>query len=306
MQKIIIKNFGAIAYAEIEIKKVLVLIGEQASGKSTIAKLIYFFKSLKDDVFKKIYLDRKITNFSEIDDIHVPLRAKFYTFFGQVYRYSEFEIRYYYDFEEDKYLRISVDIDAIQNEKIKIEFSENFFSADFKSYINKIKTPLHDELQGFGNEFDTSLVHDLGKVSSINSLRLQLTKLFNSYQRNLLFIIAGRNVTVSYSELFEKYLFADVQNRLEKNIGESFELKSLTVQNSTVDESLMLEFIEKISRVKNIFREFKSFENFIQAALSLRHEKNTSTYNEAKKKLDFPSHPTYEGLQDFLYHLEAL
>ena len=50
MQKIIIKNFGAIEYAEIEIKKVLVLIGEQASGKSTIAKLIYFFKSLKENL----------------------------------------------------------------------------------------------------------------------------------------------------------------------------------------------------------------------------------------------------------------
>ena len=42
MQKIIINNFGAVKNAEIDIKKVLILIGEQASGKSTIAKLIYF------------------------------------------------------------------------------------------------------------------------------------------------------------------------------------------------------------------------------------------------------------------------
>ena len=42
MQKIIIKNFRQISYAEIEIKDFLFLIGEQASGKSTIAKLIYF------------------------------------------------------------------------------------------------------------------------------------------------------------------------------------------------------------------------------------------------------------------------
>jgi dephospho-CoA kinase len=55
MQKIIINNFGAIKDAEIEVKKILVLIGEQASGKSTIAKLIYFFKSLKDDLFTQIY-----------------------------------------------------------------------------------------------------------------------------------------------------------------------------------------------------------------------------------------------------------
>jgi predicted ATP-dependent endonuclease of OLD family len=297
MQKIIIKNFGAIAYAEIEIKKVLVLIGEQASGKSTIAKLIYFFKSLKDDVFKKIYLDKKITNFSEADDIHSPLRSKFYNFFGQIYRYSEFEITYYYDFEEHKYLKISVDIDPIQNQKIKIEFSENFFSNEFKSYINRIKSPLHDDLKRFGNEFDISLIHDLDKVSSIKSLRLQLTKLFNSYQSNLLFIIAGRNVTVSYSELFEKYLFAEVQNRAEKTIGEGFELKSLTVQNSTVDESLMLEFIEKISRVKNIFREFKSFENLIHASLSLKYEEDTSTHNKVKKKLDFIKDKSYKILK---------
>ncbi len=68
MQKIIIKNFGAIEYAEIEIKKVLVLIGEQASGKSTIAKLIYFFKSLRDDIFKKIYLDQESVTFSQFNE----------------------------------------------------------------------------------------------------------------------------------------------------------------------------------------------------------------------------------------------
>jgi predicted ATPase len=54
MQKIIIKNFGPIKYAEIEVKKILVLIGEQASGKSTIAKLIYFFKTIQEDLFSQI------------------------------------------------------------------------------------------------------------------------------------------------------------------------------------------------------------------------------------------------------------
>jgi predicted ATPase len=96
MQKIIIKNFGAIEYAEIEIKKVLVLIGEQASGKSTIAKLIYFFKSLRDDIFEKIYLDQKSVTFSQIDDINLPLAKKFDAFFGSISNLSDFEIRYYY------------------------------------------------------------------------------------------------------------------------------------------------------------------------------------------------------------------
>ena len=59
MQKIIIKNFRQISYAEIEIKDFLFLIGEQASGKSTIAKLIYFFKSLKQDYFNLLYETNK-------------------------------------------------------------------------------------------------------------------------------------------------------------------------------------------------------------------------------------------------------
>ncbi|MFN7516749.1 MAG: AAA family ATPase [Dolichospermum sp.] len=59
MQKIIINNFGAIKYAEIEVKKILVLIGEQASGKSTIAKLIYFFKTIQEDLFSQIYRDKQ-------------------------------------------------------------------------------------------------------------------------------------------------------------------------------------------------------------------------------------------------------
>jgi predicted ATPase len=81
MQKIIIKNFAAIEYAEIEIKKVLVLIGEQASGKSTIAKLIYFFKTLKEDIFSQIYRDKQ-KKYLDIDsDLISPINEKFYNFF---------------------------------------------------------------------------------------------------------------------------------------------------------------------------------------------------------------------------------
>lgn len=47
MQKLIVDNFKQITHAEIEVKDFLLLIGPQASGKSTIAKLIYFFKFIQ-------------------------------------------------------------------------------------------------------------------------------------------------------------------------------------------------------------------------------------------------------------------
>ena len=42
-EKLIVKNFGPIVNAELDLKKVTVLIGEQASGKSVLAKLVTTF-----------------------------------------------------------------------------------------------------------------------------------------------------------------------------------------------------------------------------------------------------------------------
>lgn len=52
MQKIVIKNFGPISNAEIEIKKAVVLIGENAIGKSTIIKLISTFLWIEKALFR--------------------------------------------------------------------------------------------------------------------------------------------------------------------------------------------------------------------------------------------------------------
>ena len=44
MERLIVRNFGPIKDVEIEIPRLLVFIGDQASGKSTLGKLIYIFK----------------------------------------------------------------------------------------------------------------------------------------------------------------------------------------------------------------------------------------------------------------------
>ncbi len=60
-EKLIIKNFGPIKVADIELKKTTILIGEQGTGKSAIAKLIYVLSSsaflLGSDEERKKVLD---------------------------------------------------------------------------------------------------------------------------------------------------------------------------------------------------------------------------------------------------------
>ena len=53
MEKIEIKDFVGIKDITIEIKQINILIGPQASGKSIIAKLIFYFKNF---IYLAMYL----------------------------------------------------------------------------------------------------------------------------------------------------------------------------------------------------------------------------------------------------------
>ena len=54
MAELVIQNFGPIRHCKIEEKRFMILIGAQASGKSTIAKVIFFFRTVAEDVIQQI------------------------------------------------------------------------------------------------------------------------------------------------------------------------------------------------------------------------------------------------------------
>ncbi|TAE61895.1 MAG: hypothetical protein EAZ87_00300 [Nostocales cyanobacterium] len=254
MQKITIRNFGAIEYAEIEVKKILVLIGEQASGKSTIAKLIYFFKSLRDDLFSQIYQDTQKDYFHTPSDLIFPLREKFYDFFGSTFHIPNFEIKFDYSVEDDKWLKLSLD----HRKKLYPEFSHNFLNENFKSSASTIKKLFQQGLNT--NNIHEQLTHEQNEIRYAQMLSRLLNDLFESNQTNSLFIIAGRNATVSYSDLFQKYLFASVQSSLEENS----KIKKFQRKEQTIDETLMLKFMEKVGKLKDIFKKFGNIEEIIE------------------------------------------
>ena len=239
MQKIIIKNFGAVKYAEIEIKKVLVLIGEQASGKSTIAKLIYFFKSLRDDVFSQIYQDQEKDYFDPNFDIVSVLQEKFYNWFGSTKKFTDFQIIFYYNFEVNKYLDLTLDKDKL----LQLKFSSNFYDDNFHNSIDAIKKLLQKGAD-ITSIYD-QLAHEQSKISYARILSRQLNDLFSYYQVDSLFVVAGRSAIVKYSEAFENHLISYVQTQLSTNRKLEFHSKK-----QTVDEILTWEFIKKATDTK--------------------------------------------------------
>ena len=54
MQKIMIDHFGPVSHCEMEVNDFIICTGPQASGKSTIAKSIFFFKNLRNILLQQI------------------------------------------------------------------------------------------------------------------------------------------------------------------------------------------------------------------------------------------------------------
>lgn len=94
-ERLYIKDFGPIKEIDIELKPLMLFIGPQASGKSTIAKVLYFIKAMKNDL-----LSYALT-FDGVDDgsgLLFPFfkaqRKKFVDTFGTTRNFKPFVIRF--------------------------------------------------------------------------------------------------------------------------------------------------------------------------------------------------------------------
>ncbi|WP_099533928.1 AAA family ATPase [Limnothrix sp. PR1529] len=117
MEKLIIKNFAGLKSIEITINKINIIIGPQASGKSIVAKLLFYFRSFVGEIVKsgiklepKQSLDKKLKNMFEE---YFPPDA-----WGN----ALFEIQYSM---QDKYIKISGDTTGKPNSyKIALSYSD--------------------------------------------------------------------------------------------------------------------------------------------------------------------------------------
>jgi predicted ATPase len=252
MQKIIIKNFGPVKDAEIEIKKVLVLIGEQASGKSTIAKLIYFFKGLPN--YLLYHFRRYISNNLEKINTDIEqeiidfIKDKFYKFWASS-RSDNFNITYYYDFENNRYLEVSS-----RDDDIYVNFSHNFIDRELnlqleivrKSYLRYVE----EERQN--PDGDLFFIRE-DYYKDFLFFDQQLYRQFNKQYYDQLFMAASRSISINSFSLFEK--------------ESSVNLKSMKDLFS-INELITMEFSEKVSDLQRIFRGLEGFKGIVKYNIS--------------------------------------
>ena len=237
MQKLIIsRQFMGVEPCTIELNRFLLLIGEQASGKSTIAKLIFFFQTLPDAIYENsiaAYFKKEDFDFKE--HINLIARKKFLETFGPTSRNEGFEIQFNYGLKDNilTYLRIYQGKDHLTYALFESSFGYNIGST-IKAYLNS-------------SRFDDS---NVDQIRFRQQLHQDLDVLFYRQTNAHTYLIAGRNTIVAYPETFEKVIEQEYEKLIEDEVKE----QDFEQRQRLGNERLLYQFVQWSKGVRNNFK----------------------------------------------------
>jgi len=173
--RIKIENFGPLKDIEIEINNLIILTGEQASGKSTLAKCIYFFKSIPDEILNALINNRK----KNISGFSIDLIDKFKKIWISQYYSNQTYIKY----------------DYLNNKTIEIQFVNGEPVLIFSDELTKSLHKLLNEID-FSN-FETQLKLNYEELDSFITSRL--AEIFE-VEHECVYIPAGRSTLLKINQ----------------------------------------------------------------------------------------------------------
>ena len=181
MHRLIMQHFGPIESCDIEVGDFQVFMGAQASGKSTIAKAIFFFRTIKDDIFEVMMKRGTFSDntYSLRNTVNRHLHNKFMQLFGSS-RGMRKSMELTYVYNDDSKITISLspskDIYVKYSSNLLGYFKQNENSAIFtdgdKNFIKKELNEL------FSDDYETIFI-PAGR-SLITLLTTQLNYIYSS------------------------------------------------------------------------------------------------------------------------------
>lgn len=245
MQKILIKNFGPLEEVNLEVKDLMLFIGPQASGKSTISKGIFFFKSIRDDVLRYLLEGLDDGKYEKaLGNIGKRIRGKFLEFWGPTAHLGRIFLQY--DYGDGKGLSIN-----LRGKYVNPTFSPNFM-REFGRILTEVKRFARD-LNTRDKKYMSSsefLAVEVEKRKYYSRIQELVNNLFED-DKDLIFIPAGRSLLATLSDQLQ------------------------SIHPHSIDY-LMRSFIDRINNSKKVFN--KSLDDLIL-------EKKKLTYEEIDKEI---------------------
>ena len=194
MQKIEIKYLGPVQELEMDIKDFNLLIGEQATGKSTVAKAIYFFRIIKStltDYLCQVY-DTALYNGNDVSDgFNKVLKKELKSIFISLFGYS-------WDLDKRLYLKyeyasgIWIDVKLNKNGKRK------YISVRYSPKLPQTLKDLEKEaLELFEQKPETTTISlayaSKERLRNYDNFKNSVNKIFDDYKETY-YIPAGRSM----------------------------------------------------------------------------------------------------------------
>lgn len=203
MEKIEIKDFAGIKDIKLEIRSINILIGPQASGKSTIAKLIYYFKNF---IFEIISAAKETKTAIEIKRDYT---RKFKEFFpSSSWGNQNFKIIYYID---EKFIEISRKRTKSNRKSSEVilkysDFYKKILDA-LRNFIKKYKQEIPDQesplmiynLEIYRNTTRQSLTYIsevLSKIAAFSQLYIPAGRSFFANLKSSTFTFLSKNNSI--------------------------------------------------------------------------------------------------------------
>lgn len=235
MNKLTISSFGPIKDVELEMKDLCAFIGPQASGKSTIAKLLYFFLFIKEDLIQfaaeamTANVSKNAPSFNLID-IKKRLRMRFVQLFGTTKHMKKFKVSFIY---KDAY---EIEL-SLKEGYVQVKFSSSF-EKDLVLIIERVNEHISSKSVA-GIHFvspDEAVLIQAANRKFVQEIRQRLNDLAGTDDSSVIYVPASRSLLATLSDYIYR-LMSDSYGMLP---------------DSTLDYSVKT-FIERITQLKKMF-----------------------------------------------------
>lgn len=249
--KITIHNLGPINDCTMKLEHFTILTGKQASGKSTVAKAIYFCRTIKDDICEEILKYNLLGNQLKLTTvIERTLRNKFLQMFGTSKAMTS-DMKLRYDYSDNTFVEITLRLRE-NEEYINPKYVYITFSSDIKAFIHSEQHTRCLDQNVVRAELNT-LFHDDYDTIFIPAGRSLITLLTS--QLNYLFATMDDDQKHSIDFCTQKYIekILKIRPLFNEGLAGLVELKSNSVNLDKNAISLMLTQINAVLKGRYVF-----------------------------------------------------
>ncbi|MEG4211110.1 ATP-binding protein [Microcoleus sp. S13_B4] len=240
-EKLIVRNFAGIKDLEIEIKRINILIGPQASGKSVCAKLLFYFKNFVWEILSVVNNEQTKrnldSNYSKTFEEYFPPDS-----WGK----QDFFIRY-------EISNVFIEVSRKQDTKGRISLSySDFFKkelADLRNLLKKGREKSSEIAPSFDIIYSSLFSQKILKDHLVESLGRSIGR---EAAFNQLFIPAGRSFFSNIqSNIFSIMSSNNTLDPFLRSFGSTYEgIKNLRIQYKIAPEDKYTkDILEEINRL---------------------------------------------------------